>query len=177
MINGIDGAGFMDFTRMTEMRGEVGNPFEKIDSNGDGELDKVELSSLAKKISEMTGQSVDVDQLISKLDGDKDGLVSEKEFEAGRPQGPLPGTMGLMGAMKPGGMEGGGTHSLLNKLNGSEDEDVSSWLDPLDTNGDGIVDAEEAKAGINYLIQKYQSQMTITSDQDDETSGQLKLLG
>jgi len=157
----------MDLTRMTAMRGQMGNPFEQLDSNGDGSLDKTELSSLADKISEMTGQSVNVDELVSKLDSDEDGLVSQEEFEAGRPQGP---PLGMMG------MQGGGMQSLLDILNESEDEDVSSLRDSLDTNGDGVVDAEEAKAGINYFIQQYQNQMTGTSNQDGETGGQLKVL-
>ena len=162
---------------MAAMRSQMGNPFEKIDSNGDGSLDKTELSSFADKVSEMTGQSVDVEQMISKLDADEDGLVSQEEFEAGRPQGPPPGgppgkMMGMMG-----GMQGGGIESLLNMLNTSEDEDSSSSVDSLDTNGDGIVDAEEAKAGINYFIQEYLNQLISASDEGSESGSLLDQQG
>jgi Ca2+-binding EF-hand superfamily protein len=157
---------------MGGMQGHPGNPFEENDSNGDGSLDKDEITSFADKISEMTGQTVDVDQMISDLDADEDGLVSEEEFEAGRPEGPPPG---MMGGMQPGGMQAGGIESLLNMLNSSENEDFSVSVDSLDLNGDGTIDADEAKTGISYLIQEYLNQMTETSDQDSENAGLLDL--
>jgi len=166
MIDGI-GGGYMDPSQMAAMRGQMGNPFEKIDSNGDGSIDKTELSSF----DEMVGRSGDVDQKISKLDADDDGLVSQEEFESGRPQGPPPG---MVSGMQAGGMKGGGIQSLLDMLNSSEEESSSS-IDPLDTNGDGIVDAEEAKSGINYLIHEYLSQTSNTLSQDSKKCSQLNL--
>ena len=77
--------------------------------------------------------------------------------------------------MQPGGMPGGGIQSLIDTLNSSEDEDSSGSVDSLDTNGDGIVDAEEAKSGINYLIQEYLSQSTNTLSQDSKKGSQLNL--
>ena len=166
MISGI-GGGYMDPSQMTAMRGQGGKPFEAIDSSGDGSLDKIELSAFAEEISGMTGQTVDADQMISDLDADEDGLVSQEEFESGRPKGPPPGMMG--------DMQGGGIESLLDMLNSSEDEDSTSALNSLDINGDGIVDAEEAKSGINYLIQEYLSQTSNTLSQDSEKGSQLNL--
>lgn len=173
MISGIGGS-YMDPTQITAMRGPMGNPFEKIDSSGDGSLDKAELSAFAGRISEMTGQSVDVDQMVSKLDGDEDGLVSLEEFKTGRPVS-TPGMGTMMGGMQPGGMPRGGIQGSLDMLNSSEDEDSSSSVDYLDTNGDGIVDAEEAKSGINYLIQEYWSQTTNTLSQDSKKGSQFNL--
>lgn len=168
MINRI-GGGYMDPAQMAAMRGQMGNPFDKIDSNGDGSIDKTEFSSFADEISERTGRSIDVDQKISELDTDGDGLVSQEEFKAGRPEGPPPEMMGMMGGMQRGGMQ-----SLLDMLNSSEAESSSS-IDFLDTNGDGIVDAEEARSGINYLIQEYVSQTSNTLNQESETGSQLSL--
>ena len=165
MISGI-GGGYMDPSQMTAMRGQGGKPFEAIDSSGNGSLDKIELSAFAEEISGMTGQTVDADQMISDLDADEDGAVSQEEFESGRPKGPPPGMMG--------DTQGGGLESLLDMLN-SSDEDSTSTLDSLDTNGDGVVDAEEAKSGINYLIQEYLSQMSNTLGQDSEKGSQLNL--
>jgi Ca2+-binding EF-hand superfamily protein len=175
MISGIGGGGFMYPTQMAAMRAQMGNPFDELDSNGDGSLDETELGSFAEKVSEMTGQSVD--EIVSELDTDEDGLVSQEEFEAGRPEGPPPGMMGMMGGMQPGGMQGGGIQSILDTLNSSEDEDSSSSLDSLDTNGDGIVDAEEAKAGLNYLIQEYLYQVANTWNDDSEKGSLLNLQG
>lgn len=55
--------------------------------------------------------------------------------------------------------------------------DLKRKSDSLDTNGDGIVDSEEAKAGVNYLIQEYLYQMVSTSNQDSGNGGLLNLQG
>ena len=157
--------------QMGAMRGQTENPFGKIDTNGDGSLDKTEIGSFADEISEMGGRSVDADELLSRLDANEDGLISQEEFDAGRPEGPPPGgMMGMRGAMGPGGMQEGGMQGLLDMLNGLE-------TDSLDTNGDAVVDAEEAKSGIMSLIQEYLSQASSTSNQDSGKGGLLNLLG
>ena len=248
MISGI--GSFLDYSQMSSMRSRMENPFEKLDSNGDGSLDKTEISSMAEKLSEMRGESVDAGQIISKLDSDGDGLVNEEEFEAGRPEGPPPGMMGggmpgsaaqslldefeemdsdgdglldetefgsmaemLSGmtgksidagriiskldtdgdgrvsreefeagrpegpppGMMGGGMRGNPTQSLLDEMDDSEDDDSSDLVSFLDTNGDGIVDAEEAKSGINRLILEYGSLIAGTSKQVGGNESQVNL--
>lgn len=176
MISGISGGYYANYyTQMHVMRSQAENIFEKFDSNGDGSLDETEISAFAEKISEISGQAVDVEGLVSNLDSDEDGLVSEEEFEAGRsqgPKGPPPPMTEMTGASQDGGIQ-----SLLDILNSSEDEDVSGFKDSLDTNGDGTVDAEEAKAGINYLIQNYQNQLAGILNQGTENGSQINLLG
>ncbi len=166
MISGIGGGStFMDFSQVAAMRGQMGNPFKEIDSNGDGSLDSTEIASFADKISEVTGQSVDADQLFSELDTDENGLISQEEFDAGRPEGPPPA---MMGGMPAGGMQ--------NMLNGTEDEDSSGSTDPLDINGDGIVDAEEAKLAGNSFFLNYMGLTASASNQDNEKNSLLNLL-
>ncbi len=165
MISGIGGS--MGFSQMAAMRGQMGNPFQKMDSNEDGLLDETELGAMAEKISEKTGQSVDAGQMLEKLDGDGDGLVNQEEMKAGRPDGPPPGMMGMKGmkgmmgmsGMMDGGMAVNTTQSFLDMLNSSEDDAFSDSEDSLDANGDGVVDAEEAMSGMNRMIQEYQNQM------------------
>ncbi len=181
MISGISGS--MGFSQMAAMRGPMGNPFQKMDSNGDGLLDETELGAMAERISEKTGQSVDASQMLEKLDGDGDGLVNQEEMKAGRPDGPPPGMadmkgmkgmMGMSGmqGMMGGGMEGNTMQSFLDMLNSSADEAVSDSEDSLDANGDGVVDAEEAMSGMNRMIQEYQNQMAGMLSQ---TSGNAQL--
>ena len=164
---------FMYPSQMASMRSHMGNPFERMDSNGDGSLDETEIGSMADKISEMTGESINASEIISKLDSDGDGLISEEEFKSGRPEGPPPGMrMGMMG----GGMQGNTIQSLLDTMNESEDDDSSNSEDSLDANGDGIIDAEEAISAMKRLIQEYQNQMTSILEQFAETNDQLDLL-
>ena len=84
-------------------------------------MDETEISSMAEKLSEMTGESVDAGRIVSDLDADGDGLLNEEEFKAGRPQGPPPGMMG-------GGMRGNGAQSLLDEFE-ELDSDEDGYLD------------------------------------------------
>ena len=122
-------------------------------------------------MSEKTGQSVSADDLMARMDSDEDGQVTQEEFKAGRPPGPPPGMMGGMTGM-------GGGENLLSLMNASEDNEESSGLtDELDTNGDGIVDSEEAGAGIESMIQQYLNNTSSTSGQNTADGGIISLMG
>jgi Ca2+-binding EF-hand superfamily protein len=123
--------------------GGVDSLFAKIDANGDGSLDKSELNAFVQSLSNSTGGSPTAEDLISKLDTDGNGLISQKEFEAGRPEG-----------RRHHGM--GGADDLMGMQSDNGNDNSSSSLDPLDTNGDGVVDAQELEAaGLNMLTQNY----------------------
>ena len=51
MISGISSGGYMDMSQMSNMRGQMKNPFDDVDADGNGSLDKSEISSLAEKMS------------------------------------------------------------------------------------------------------------------------------
>lgn len=108
--------------------------FNKVDQDGSGGLDQTEFQTLAGKISEATGEEVDVEELFATYDADGDGVLSEEEtqtaMEANRPQGPPPGgMMGPMGGM--GGMGGmpGGSGPDFSQIFGNTDEDGNGTLD------------------------------------------------
>ncbi len=125
---------------MGGMGGE--DPFSSVDEDGDGSLSESELTAFAEKMSEMTGGTVDAEELMTSLDADEDGAVSADEFKAGKPQGPPPPPPSGMGGIS---------------ATDSSDE-TASMLSSLDTDGDGSVSEEEFKLGLNTLIQQYVNQ-------------------
>ncbi len=54
--------------------------FEELDTDSNGGLDKVELSTIAMELSKMTGTTVNVDDAITTYDADNDGLLSQDEM-------------------------------------------------------------------------------------------------
>ncbi|HNV60820.1 MAG TPA: XopAW family type III secretion system calcium-binding effector [Rhodoferax sp.] len=130
----------MDFA---QTRGEGSDStdglFGKIDIDADGSVSKDELQSLLDKMK--AGRGADetstsgADDLFGKLDSDGDGSLSQTEFEAGRPKDAGgPQGAGGMPPTPPGGAAGGASSA-------------STTFDPLDTNQDGTVSAQERLAG------------------------------
>ncbi|OWP51440.1 EF-hand domain-containing protein [Pseudomonas nitroreducens] len=99
--------------------------FKSIDSDGDDNLTKDELTSALS--SGDSDSSIDVDDLLAQLDSDGSGGVSQDELSAAMPP-PPPGGMG-----GPGGVANAG---------GSGEELISA----LDTNGDGVISTDELAA-------------------------------
>lgn len=95
----------------------------KFDANGDGKLDKVEISTMAEEMSK-NGPAISADQLMA-ADTDGDGNVSASELEADmkahKPQGPPPG-----------------------KASGGVD--AKTLFNGLDTNGNGSLSESEFMA-------------------------------
>lgn len=94
---------------MQQMSGMRSRPdpsqmFAKVDQNSDGGLDQSEFQSLADKISEKTGESIDAASVFASHDADQDGVLSQDEtesvMEAYKPAGPPPGGMPMGGQMK-----------------------------------------------------------------------------
>jgi Ca2+-binding EF-hand superfamily protein len=85
--------GFMGAMNAQGMQKHQDEMFSKLDSNSDGSIDKTEFASLAKKISENTGNALDVDNVFSTYDTDGDGKLSKDELnsymEANRPPMPM----------------------------------------------------------------------------------------
>ncbi len=85
--------GFMGTMNTQEMQKHQDEMFCKLDSNSDGSIDKTELASLAKNISEDTGNTLDVDSVFSTYDTDGDSQLSKDELnsymEANRPPMPM----------------------------------------------------------------------------------------
>ncbi len=101
--------------------------FNKVDSDGSGGVDKVELSDMAQKMSRMHGETVDSEALMASFDADEDGTLSESELDSAlqslRPSGGPQGA-GPAGGPPPGGPPPGGA-------SGAEEEDEETELEKL----------------------------------------------
>ncbi len=131
----------MDFAQSRSAGSSSDDLFTKIDSNGDGSISTEEMASLRELMEKMASAESGTDDvtsgddaLFSKLDTDGNGSLSQAEFEAGRPQ-PGQGPQGAGGMPPP--PPAGAAAKAGN----------STSYDPLDTNQDGVVSAEERLAG------------------------------
>lgn len=126
----------MDFAQSRSGSGD--DLFGKLDTDDSGAVSQEELQALLDKVAsdhgtDSTSASSGSD-MFAKLDTDGNGSLSQAEFKAGRPQdGQGPQGAGGMPPPPPGGAMG------------SKDTGSTSY-DPLDTNEDGVVSAEERMA-------------------------------
>lgn len=163
------------------MLGGIGNTqmmsqlFSRLDTKGQGYLEKSDLASAFSKIAAQSGESsTSVDEVFAALDTDSDGKVSQSEFsstlsqlqeeldqqfaqmrmQGGAPGGPQGGG-GMPPPPPPSGDRGFSKDELQSQLEeiGSSDTQRSSLLakivdnfDEADTDGDGKVSFTEAMA-------------------------------
>jgi hypothetical protein len=104
--------------------------FKKLDTSGDGKIDKSELEAATKG---RKGPSAD--EIMSKADTNGDGAISLDELKSSMPTKP-PG--GPNGGPPPGGPGGPG------KPSGDAPAADKKTYDSADSNKDGIVSASEA---------------------------------
>ncbi len=142
--------------------------FSKLDTGGKGYIEKLDLQTAFQGIP--TSSSTSADDVFASLDGDGDGKVTrqemsdsikklsdalDSEFQSMRMSRGM-GGMGGMGGMRKGGDDAGFTQEQLSgKLEsiggtagngGSMLSGIIDNFDKVDTNGDGKVSAEEARA-------------------------------
>jgi Ca2+-binding EF-hand superfamily protein len=162
MISSISGLSSLTQSSMAQMRQQM---FSKIDTNGDGKHDKIEL---AQMVANGPQGGPTVDDILSRFDTDGDGAISEAEFEAAGPP-----EQQMQGAGFPpmmGGMGGMSSADFLEQMFSNADADgdekisteemstvvsnapaggptVKEIFDKLDTNEDGYVSKAEFEAG------------------------------
>lgn len=157
---------------MTDMTGESDeNPstvlFNQLDSDGDGLISESEFQTFTDKISEVTGTTIDAEELFAATDADGDGSLSTSEMESLRPQGPPPPPPPTANASE--------TESETDSTSEVTDEEVSSLMSSLDIDGNGTIDASELKTA---MLQAKQSLFNALYDQSDDVNSSLfNLLG
>lgn len=146
MISSVSSGGYSPMM-LSGMRGGGGAPdptkmqeklFAKADTNGDGAIDKTELTTLMESTG--TDQSVSADDLFSQMDADGDGQISQQEakdtasqlLEDLRSQFMQSG----MGGMPPPPPGGGGPGGM----------DEEEMFTSIDTDGDGSISKTELSA-------------------------------
>jgi Ca2+-binding EF-hand superfamily protein len=98
MINDVSRvSGYAQSMTLPSLETRRNDLFNKVDANNDGGIDKVEISDLAKKLSEDTGNTLTVEDIYSTYDADGDGKLSKTELDGFMrenapppPQGPKP---------------------------------------------------------------------------------------
>ncbi len=169
------------------------NLFAKLDTGGQGYIEKSDLQSAFDKISSSSDKSPSVDELFTKLDTNSDGKVTKSEFTdtlkkvaeeldnqfmSSRMSGGMGGMPpGGMGGMPPGGQGGGlskdelsSTADAIGSSNSSASssiKDLVSNFDKADTNGDGKVSFQEA---MNYQQKNAASGSSPSSASDSSSA-------
>jgi Ca2+-binding EF-hand superfamily protein len=125
------------------MRPTAEEMFSKIDSNGDGSIDKAEFTAFGQQMASKIGKPDKSEEVFSQIDTDGDGKISKAEhntfvsqMEANRPQGAMP---------PPGGMN------------------PEEMFAKMDANGDGSVDEAEFET-----FQQQMQKQSEATDQSDE---------
>lgn len=145
MMGGMNGMQRPDPSKM------VDNLFSKLDTKGQGYIEKSDLQGAFDQASSKTPS---VDDIFKALDGDGDGKVTKQEMSdsvqkladqlVGQLQNMRMGGMGGMGGMSKSdvsGMTESATGSAAQKLT-----DLAENFDAADTNQDGNVSAQELMA-------------------------------
>jgi Ca2+-binding EF-hand superfamily protein len=119
--------------------------FDKLDTNGDGKIDTLELSALASK----KGKGFDAAEFMKKVDANGDGSISESESDAyltAKENAKRSASPGPVNGNGHGGHHHGGGPRGASK---SDEKSTTKVYDKLDTNKDGVVSLEELAAGLD----------------------------
>ena len=145
--------------------------FAKVDQDGSGGVDKTELQGMLDEIGQKSGTSLgSADDLLGKMDSDGNGSLSQDELDSGM-KSLMPAPSSTLdfaqqhsgGGMPPPPASGGGGD---NSASATSSSSSSSNTDPLDTNEDGVVSAQERAAGeLKDLIKA----LTGAADKDSGT--------
>ena len=117
--------------------------FAKVDADGSGSVDKTELQGMLDKMAEKSGNTLgSADDLMTKMDSDGNGSLSKDELDTG-----MKSLMPKPSSTVDFAQRSGGSRPPPPSGDSDATGSSTSSTDPLDTNGDGTVSAEERAAG------------------------------
>jgi Ca2+-binding EF-hand superfamily protein len=170
-ISGISGASSA-WSEMSSARASSRSAkmFSKVDTDTSGTVDATELQSMLDDIQDKTGNTLgSASDLMSSMDSDGSGGLSADELDTGmKSLMPAPGSTVDFAQQSSGGRPPPPPDGEMPPPPPPEaSSSTSSGTDPLDTNGDGIVSAEERAAG---AMQDAISNLFAAADTDGDKS-------
>ena len=145
MISGIGQLNWSSGTTAMPARPSPAEMFAKMDTNGDGFVDKAEFTAFGKQMAAKMGKADKSAELFAKIDTNGDGKISQSENDAFASQ------MQAARAQRHHGA-GGNLEDMFAKM---------------DTNGDGSVDKTEFEAFIQQMANQADSQANSTNKSND----------
>ena len=139
MIGGMNGMQRIDPSKI------VDNLFSKLDTKGQGYIEKSDLQGAFDQASSKTPS---VDDIFKALDGDGDGKVTKQEM-SDSVQKLADQLVGQLQSMRMGGMSKSDVSGMAESVTGSAAQkltDLAENFDAADTNQDGNVSAQELMA-------------------------------
>jgi Ca2+-binding EF-hand superfamily protein len=179
MISGIGQLNWTSGTTATSTRPSPAEMFTKMDTNGDGSVDKAEFTAFGKQMAAKIGKADKSEEIFAKIDTDGDGEISKAENEAfasqmqamGPPPGPPPDGAKSSDEMFT-EMDTNGDSSIdktefetffQQMANKTESTDESSDLfSQIDTDGDGKISKSESETFAAKMESQMQSMLTNT---------------
>lgn len=154
----------MEFAKGRHATAATDDLFSKVDANSDGSVDETEMTAFTDKMKTETG--LDSPSSFTELDSDSDGLLSQTEFDTGKPSGPPGGAGAMQGAGGPPAAGGPGGPGGPKGTQSTESASNTTY-DPLDVNEDGTVSEMERLAGALKDFVSTSESSTATSTVDE----------
>ena len=160
MVSGINSSSNVSISQMRQKM------FNQIDTNGDGSIDKSELTAMMPK-----NASSLVDEIFSKADSNQDSLISQIESSSALAKlgqgmkSNSAGMSGISGSNPPPPPEkvfdtadtnkdGVVTKDELSAVMGSQEGDIDKIFSTVDTDGDGVISRAEENPSVKICRNK-----------------------
>ncbi|MDP1871297.1 MAG: EF-hand domain-containing protein [Gallionella sp.] len=173
-VGGCSSTGGMSGMQRPDPSKMVDNLFSKLDTKGQGYIEKSDFQGAFDKVSSKTASADDV---FKALDGNDDGKITKQEMSDSvtKLADQLVSQLQSMRMSGNGGMGGAGMSksdisSMADSSSGSSKKlnDLAQNFDTADTNQDGIVSAQE--------LMTYQASTSTTSSTSDPQSGDAQVM-
>ena len=180
MASGISSSSSFSTASLSEMRQKM---FNKIDTNGDGSIDKTEMSALLQQNTSQDTSSL-VDKIFSKQDTDQNGLISQIESNSAMEKlgqemkkgGGISATSGMPPSpdkvfdTADTNKDGFVSKDELAAVMGQNGNNIDKLFSKIDTDGDGLISRTEDETFRKQMTEQMQQKETANSGTNDINS-------